>query len=1254
MAIFRGVGGSGDSSDNSFLDGVTAQAQAAEASATAAANSATSALNTELTSASFNTSNGVLTLTKQDGDTVTTDLDGRFLLTESNDLSSSVTWANVPNANITQSSVTQHQAALSITESQISDLQSYLTSYTETDPVFSAHAASGVTATKINNWDTAYNNKITAVDYTGSTLTLTQQDGGTLTTTINGALGTSLVYNGATKAEAVATGLDVTGDISLGDNGKAKFGAGNDLQIYHDGSNSYIHDAGIGNLIVRADQFDLKTSDSTEYKIRAITDGAVSLYHDGGVKLATTSTGIDVTGTVTASDGFAMGSGDQISSTGNMFIDIDSNNDSTAATLDLTRDGKTKKTARFAENGDISFYEDTGTTAKLFWDASTERLGIGTSNPSYTLDVNSGTTNDTVRFKSSDDTVTIVLEDDDTVNEIESSAVGIRFDLSGSEKMRIQSDGNVGIGTINPRSTLHVTNSGATTATHTDFTGIGLTITGADSASDGDFGGGLAFTRGATKRGQISLVQVGTDTDAQGLAFFTHPSSAYANDLEEAMRIGANGNVGIGTNSPTDELEIRGAQFNTTQVSIGDNTDRLRLGYIHSNALESSTAAGQLATTSGADLLIAAPSNNASTIRLHTNSANGAPSERMRIDSSGNVGIGTTSPNEPLTVSGNTLTYGSTGNVGSGVSLFLGNNSNSRDIALTRVASGSLGIGRYSGGWQETARFDSSGNVGIGTSSPDARLHVKDGDVRVEHTRPRIYLTDTNNNSDYSIINNNGDFSIYDDTNTAYRMYINSSGNVGIGTTNAAKTLTVEGTGLRVQSTASADFYSTGQDALIVNNGTANLRLWNNGSERMRIDSSGNVGIGESSPTQSKLVVNSGTEDGIATFKSTDALGYISIQDNTTTSLVGAGATGDDLLLFSNNLERVRVDSTGNVGIGTTSPTTKLDVNGSLKASGLTYPTSDGTANQVMVTDGSGNLSFATASGGSSIWTETTNDIYYNGSKQIGIGTSSPSAALEVEIDSTESQNYDAFTVKCARTGYPYFASLENTNSDGTKAGSMIHLSNAASGVTGNPQAIRGLIGLSANGGGYGQYSAPFMACQPYAQSGNGIGIALVYAGSATHFATGLIPCDNTGTGVSGTYNLGTGSVKWSTVYATTGTISTSDITEKQDIEELNEAERRVALAAKGLLRKYRWKSSVAEKGDDARIHFGIMAQDLQAAFEAEGLDSTRYAMFCSDTYYECDGYTYGLERDAPENAVQVTKLGVRYSDLLAFIIAVI
>jgi len=117
MAIFRGVGGSGDSSDNSFLDAVTAQANSASASATSAANSLAAIQQTEVTSASFDTGNGVLTLTKTGGATVTADLDGRFLTsyTETNDLSTAVTWANVPDANITQSSVTQYLTAANVT-----------------------------------------------------------------------------------------------------------------------------------------------------------------------------------------------------------------------------------------------------------------------------------------------------------------------------------------------------------------------------------------------------------------------------------------------------------------------------------------------------------------------------------------------------------------------------------------------------------------------------------------------------------------------------------------------------------------------------------------------------------------------------------------------------------------------------------------------------------------------------------------------------------------------------------------------------------------------------------------------------------------------------------------------------------------------------------------------------------------------------------------------------------------------------------
>jgi hypothetical protein len=186
------------------------------------------------------------------------------------------------------------------------------------------------------------------------------------------------------------------------------------------------------------------------------------------------------------------------------------------------------------------------------------------------------------------------------------------------------------------------------------------------------------------------------------------------------------------------------------------------------------------------------------------------------------------------------------------------------------------------------------------------------------------------------------------------------------------------------------------------------------------------------------------------------------------------------------------------------------------------------------------------------------------------------------------------------------------------------------------------------------------------------------------------------------TNDLGINTNRWDDIYATNGTIQTSDRNEKQDIEVLSDAETRVAQACKGLLRKFRWQDAVAEKGDDARIHFGIIAQDLQDAFAAEGLDAGRYAMFISNTWWETqtdvpaveavdavykdvvipavldeegneleaerteqqlvteaveakEAYTrtdtYETQAEAPEGATERTRLGVRYPELLAFII---
>jgi hypothetical protein len=115
-----------------------------------------------------------------------------------------------------------------------------------------------------------------------------------------------LYHDNSKKFETTSTGIDVTGNATFGDNGKAIFGAGSDLQIYHDASHSYIVDAGTGNFYLSTNGNGIVMQASlSETMFAALPDGAVTLYHDNAAKLATTSTGVDVTGTVTA-DGLAV------------------------------------------------------------------------------------------------------------------------------------------------------------------------------------------------------------------------------------------------------------------------------------------------------------------------------------------------------------------------------------------------------------------------------------------------------------------------------------------------------------------------------------------------------------------------------------------------------------------------------------------------------------------------------------------------------------------------------------------------------------------------------------------------------------------------------------------------------------------------------------------------------------------------------------------------------------------------------------
>jgi len=190
---------------------------------------------------------------------------------------------------------------------------------------------------------------------------------------------------------------------------------------------------------------------------------------------------------------------------------------------------------------------------------------------------------------------------------------------------------------------------------------------------------------------------------------------------------------------------------------------------------------------------------------------------------------------------------------------------------------------------------------------------------------------------------------------------------------------------------------------------------------------------------------------------------------------------------------------------------------------------------------------------------------------------------------------------------------------------------------------------------------------------------------SALRFSGGTIhPCNSDGSPRDNGIYLGYASGRFTVIYAVNGTIQTSDQTEKQDIASLTATEILVAKRISAMFKNYRWIDKVTVEGDDARTHTGVIAQEVQAAFTAEGLDASKYGLFCSDTWWEHgvnvpaveavaevtdedgnvtteaveakDAYIrtehYHVEAEAPEGATERTRLGIRYPELLSFVAA--
>ena len=510
------------------------------------------------------------------------------------------------------------------------------------------------------------------------------------------------------------------------------------------------------------------------------------------------------------------------------------------------------------------------------------------------------------------------------------------------ERMRIDGAGNVGVGTSSPGARLDVTSG----------TALSMRITGPSNVYQ-DITDGTGTLRMQLLSNAPYLTSIGA-----------YPFVLATNNTER-MRVTATGNVGIGTTTPSSKLQV------SDSGGYGIEFSPLSAGFANIQAYDRTGSA------------FVPLSLTASYITFQTNGT----TERMRINTAGDVGIGTISPGYKLQVSG---TAGFANNGNENLFLLdtaLTSRSSLQVSGTTTYFNGNIDsashvqfVWRSSSAYTERMRIDNSGNVGIGTASPGSRLTVSGTSdatqrIAIDGTNTYSRLLLRYNSSDVAFINTyqNTELNIGTSvsafvnfyTNNTERMRITAAGNVGIGTTAPSTRLGVIGDG-RFTNTANTALNvggGTGQAQVIVEgpSGTTNLGILHNGSgayitqsggtsgflfrntvgdytfstgagntERVRITEAGNVGIGTASPADLLHVAGniraSGATPVIAVWNAagSDRYGYMFGQSGSLT-LAAEGASRP--MLFSvNGSERMRIDSSGNVGIGTSSPSAFLDV----------------------------------------------------------------------------------------------------------------------------------------------------------------------------------------------------------------------------------------------------------------------------------------------------------------------------------------